>query len=130
VWILAPYGGMSTPLEFDTGLVEADLDPERPRAIETPWGTMGIYTISSEGGSSEGGRELLCSQAFCPHLAGPLFQGTLSGATVTCPWHRWRFDLRTGERLHPPREEAPDGCSIERCEVTWSERRTVVLRRR
>ena len=64
------------------------------------------------------------------HFGEPLFQGTLSGATVTCPWHRWRFDLRTGERLHPPREEVPDGCSIDCYEVTWSERRTIVLRRR
>jgi nitrite reductase/ring-hydroxylating ferredoxin subunit len=112
---------MSTPLEFDTGLREADLDPERPHAIETPWGTMGIYTV---------GTEVLCSQAFCPHLEGPLFQGTLSGATVTCPWHQWRFDLRSGERLSPSKEEAPDGCTIECCEVTWSEKRTVVLRRR
>ena len=116
---------MSTPAEFDTGLAEADLDPERPHAIETPWGMMGVYTISKGGVN-----EVLCSQAFCPHLEGPLFQGTLSGATVTCPWHRWRFDLRTGERLHPPREEVPDGCSIDCYEVTWSERRTIVLRRR
>jgi len=111
---------MSTPLEFDTGLALRDLDPERPRAVETPWGTMGLFCV---------GDEVLCAQAFCPHLQGPLFQGTLSGATVTCPWHRWRFDLRTGERLHPPRAEAPYGCSIERCEVAWSEGRTIVLRR-
>ena len=51
MWILAPYGGMSTVQEFDTGLGEADIDPERPRALETPFGTMaGTYELVSEKG--------------------------------------------------------------------------------
>ena len=32
----------------------------------------------------------------CPHAGGNLSGGTLSDSTVTCPWHEWRFDLRTG----------------------------------
>ncbi|MEX2287084.1 MAG: Rieske 2Fe-2S domain-containing protein [Planctomycetaceae bacterium] len=32
----------------------------------------------------------------CPHAGGPLGQGTLSGTTVTCPWHGWQFDVTTG----------------------------------
>ncbi len=32
----------------------------------------------------------------CPHKGGPLGQGWLNGAVVTCPWHRFRFDLRRG----------------------------------
>lgn len=33
----------------------------------------------------------------CPHRGGPLGEGTLDGAVVTCPWHGWQFDVRSGE---------------------------------
>jgi len=33
----------------------------------------------------------------CPHQGGPLGEGWLEGTVVTCPWHAWCFDLRTGQ---------------------------------
>ncbi len=33
----------------------------------------------------------------CPHQGGPLGQGQLNGCIVTCPWHGWQFDVRTGQ---------------------------------
>lgn len=33
----------------------------------------------------------------CLHRGGPLGEGFLEGTTVTCPWHGWEYDLRTGE---------------------------------
>ena len=34
----------------------------------------------------------------CPHEGYPLKEGTLSGdCTLTCNWHNWKFDLRTGD---------------------------------
>jgi len=35
----------------------------------------------------------------CPHRGGPLAEGELEGCLLTCPWHAWQFDLRTGESL-------------------------------
>jgi nitrite reductase (NADH) small subunit len=35
----------------------------------------------------------------CPHQGGPLGRGTLRGCVVTCPWHGWQFDVRTGQHL-------------------------------
>ena len=32
----------------------------------------------------------------CAHQGGPLGEGTLDGCFVTCPWHGWRYDVRTG----------------------------------
>src|SRR5713226_1574226 len=32
----------------------------------------------------------------CPHKGGPLCDGIVSGTTVVCPLHGWRFDLQTG----------------------------------
>ena len=33
----------------------------------------------------------------CPHRKGPLGDGALDGGIVTCPWHGWRFDVKTGK---------------------------------
>lgn len=32
----------------------------------------------------------------CPHKGGPLADGTLDGDLVTCPWHGWKFSVKTG----------------------------------
>jgi len=33
----------------------------------------------------------------CPHQGGPLADGWLEGAQITCPWHAWCFDVRDGK---------------------------------
>jgi 3-phenylpropionate/trans-cinnamate dioxygenase ferredoxin subunit len=38
----------------------------------------------------------------CAHMACPLFTGKLSGYTIACPCHDWRFDIRTGKFLDAP----------------------------
>ncbi len=35
----------------------------------------------------------------CPHRGGPLGEGDLEGCIVTCPWHAWQYDVRTGESI-------------------------------
>jgi nitrite reductase (NADH) small subunit len=37
------------------------------------------------------------TQGHCLHLQGPLGEGTLEGCVLTCPWHGWQYDVRTGE---------------------------------
>lgn len=41
--------------------------------------------------------------ATCPHRKGPLDQGELEDEfIVACPWHGWRFDIRSGNSpTHP-----------------------------
>jgi nitrite reductase (NADH) small subunit len=34
---------------------------------------------------------------FCPHQGGPLSEGWLEDTVITCPWHAWCFELRTGK---------------------------------
>jgi nitrite reductase/ring-hydroxylating ferredoxin subunit len=36
-------------------------------------------------------------QGHCLHLQGPLGQGELEGCVLTCPWHGWQYDVRTGQ---------------------------------
>lgn len=37
------------------------------------------------------------TQGACLHLGGPLAQGKLEACVLTCPWHGWQYDVRTGE---------------------------------
>ncbi|MSQ77995.1 MAG: Rieske (2Fe-2S) protein [Nitrospiraceae bacterium] len=38
----------------------------------------------------------------CPHAGGPLGEGFIDGDCVECPWHGWRYNVKTGERLENP----------------------------
>ena len=38
----------------------------------------------------------------CPHRGGPLADGDLDGAVIACPWHAWRWDVRTGANVNNP----------------------------
>ena len=42
----------------------------------------------------------------CTHVGGPLCEGEIDGAEVTCPWHGAVFDVTTGDVLGPPAPEA------------------------
>ena len=46
--------------------------------------------------------ELFAADAACPHMGADLGNGSVSGDTLTCAWHQWRFHLRTGEGLTRP----------------------------
>lgn len=37
------------------------------------------------------------TQSQCLHLKGPLGHGRLEGPVLSCPWHGWQYDVRTGE---------------------------------
>lgn len=40
--------------------------------------------------------ELFAVDGICLHAGGPLGEGRLSGTILTCPWHGWQYDVRTG----------------------------------
>ncbi|MDX2035305.1 MAG: non-heme iron oxygenase ferredoxin subunit [Isosphaeraceae bacterium] len=50
-----------------------------------------IYAIFNVGG------EFSAIDGICPHQGGPLSEGPLEGTCVTCPWHGWQFDVRSGQ---------------------------------
>jgi nitrite reductase/ring-hydroxylating ferredoxin subunit len=33
----------------------------------------------------------------CPHMGGDLGEGLLTGDVVRCPWHGWKFNVKTGK---------------------------------
>ena len=42
------------------------------------------------------GGEIVAHTTTCPHLGGPLADCPVDGDTITCPWHGYRFDVRSG----------------------------------
>ncbi|MFP4501940.1 MAG: Rieske (2Fe-2S) protein [Candidatus Hydrogenedentota bacterium] len=61
-----------------------DLSPGRPACVAHEKERIAVFNI--------GGALYACDDA-CPHAGGPLHMGFLQGATVSCPWHGWTFDL-------------------------------------
>jgi len=47
----------------------------------------------------------------CKHRGGPLGEGELDGDTVTCPWHGWQYNVKTGVCL------TKDGITMDRYDV-------------
>ena len=43
--------------------------------------------------------EVFAIDDHCPHKGGPLSQGIVHGAAVTCPLHNWVISLETGKAL-------------------------------
>lgn len=39
----------------------------------------------------------------CLHQAGPLCEGDIDGGVVTCPWHGWSYEIRSGTLVQDPR---------------------------
>jgi nitrite reductase (NADH) small subunit len=42
------------------------------------------------------GEGFVAYENVCPHQGGPIGEGIVGETTVTCPWHAWCFDLRSG----------------------------------
>jgi len=43
--------------------------------------------------------EVLAIQNRCLHVGNPIDDGSVVDGCVTCPWHGWRYDLRSGQHL-------------------------------
>ncbi|MDO8461394.1 MAG: Rieske (2Fe-2S) protein [Deltaproteobacteria bacterium] len=55
----------------------------------------------------------------CPHRGGPLGEGSLDGAIVTCPWHGWQFDVTTGQSpVNPAASVKTFPCKVEGANVS------------
>ena len=83
------------------------------------WIKAGKITDISEGGSqvvNARGQELALFKVegkvyaiknTGPHRGGPLAEGYLEGQKVTCPWHAWVFDVKTGACQTTPDMKQP-----------------------
>ncbi len=42
------------------------------------------------------GGELFAMDGMCAHQGGPVAEGQVEHGCVTCPWHGWQYELKTG----------------------------------
>lgn len=66
----------------------AEIPPGSGRAY--PLGRYEIAVFNVAG-------EFYALENSCPHQGGPIADGWLEGPEVTCPWHGWCFDVRSGK---------------------------------
>jgi nitrite reductase (NADH) small subunit len=59
------------------------------RCVKSPIGTIAVFRTADD--------KVYAIEDRCPHRGGPLSQGIVHGAQVTCPLHNWVFSLETGE---------------------------------
>ncbi len=57
--------------------------------------------------------EILAHSTVCPHLGGPLDAGPVVYGCVTCPWHGYRFHLRSGKNVDGHPFGLPPGPRVE-----------------
>jgi len=59
------------------------------RVVKTPEGCVAVFRTADD--------RAFALEDRCPHKGGPLSQGIVHGAGVTCPLHNWVISLETGE---------------------------------
>jgi 3-phenylpropionate/trans-cinnamate dioxygenase ferredoxin component len=71
-----------------------DVQAGQPTRVEVEGVTLTLARVGDD--------VYACSDT-CSHQGGPLGSGKLNGTRLTCPWHGWTFDVRTGVCLFPAR---------------------------
>jgi 3-phenylpropionate/trans-cinnamate dioxygenase ferredoxin component len=70
-----------------------DVRPGRARAVAAAGEHLLLCNVDGE---------LYAIADLCTHDRGPLGEGRLRGATIECPRHGARFDVRDGSVVSPP----------------------------
>lgn len=74
----------------DIGCID-DIPRRGARCVATPQGRIGVFRTADD--------RVFAIEDHCPHRGGPLTQGIVHGASVTCPLHNWVISLETGKAL-------------------------------
>jgi nitrite reductase (NADH) small subunit len=69
----------------------SDIPRRGARCVETPEGRVAVFRTAED--------RIFAIDDHCPHRGGPLSQGIVHGAAVTCPLHNWVISLETGKAL-------------------------------
>lgn len=83
--------------DFVTVATIDEIPPGRAKLVEVNGTEIALFNIAGTFHAIDNS---------CTHVGGPLCEGELNGAEVTCPWHGAVFDLNTGRALGPPAFEA------------------------
>jgi nitrite reductase (NADH) small subunit len=66
----------------------ADIIPGSCRTVNVSGRDVALFNVDGS---------VFCLDNTCLHRGGPLGEGFLEGSIVTCPWHGWQYNVRTGE---------------------------------
>jgi len=72
---------------FALAAKKADVPPGTIREVQVEGKAVALANVAGQFHAIDG---------VCIHRGGPLGDGVLEGAVVTCPWHGWQYDVRTG----------------------------------
>ena len=70
-----------------------DIPRRGARCVDTPAGKIAVFRTGED--------QVFAIDDLCPHKGGPLSQGIVHGAAVTCPLHNWVIGLDTGLAQEP-----------------------------
>lgn len=90
---IAAPPGREGELRYVPVASETDIKPGETIRAEIDGTVMCIMRVD---------KKFYAFQEFCTHRFGPLSEACLRGTEVECPWHRSRFDVRTGKVVHGP----------------------------
>lgn len=99
-----------TDVEDGAELLGVVDEPERGASVEVPVCRVRDMAPGSVRHVKVGKRDIVLARVgddfyalsnVCMHAFGPLSGGVLDGHEVVCPWHGWRYDVRTGATDHP-----------------------------
>ena len=65
----------------------SDLKPGENKIVNVNGTDVALFNVDGE---------FFAMSNTCLHRGGPLGEGYLEGDVVTCPWHGWRFNVKTG----------------------------------
>ncbi len=66
-----------------------DIPRRGARVVKTRQGCVAVFRTAED--------QVYALDNACPHNAGPLAEGIVHGASVTCPLHNWVISLETGQ---------------------------------
>jgi nitrite reductase (NADH) small subunit len=72
---------------IDIGAI-TDIPRQGARCVDTPAGRIAVFRTLED--------DVFALEDRCPHRGGPLSQGIVHAASVTCPLHNWVISLETG----------------------------------
>ncbi len=79
--------------DFITVAKVADLKPGQAKMILAGGHQIALFNVRGN---------FYATSNVCLHMGGPLGDGDLSDNVVSCPYHGWEYDVKTGECITSP----------------------------
>jgi NAD(P)H-dependent nitrite reductase small subunit len=73
--------------EYVTVARSEEVGPGQCRVVEVNGNEVAVFNLNGT---------FYAIDNMCAHQGGPLGEGLLEGETVICPWHSWKYNVKTG----------------------------------